>query len=63
MLAYAALFWWKRTYLTTIEKQFAHIQRITCLDMSGCMSTTPNFVIEKEPRQALHCSVHFKKLD
>jgi hypothetical protein len=47
------------------KKQFGHIQRITCLGMTGCMSTTPTaamktllglpplqLVVEKEARQA-----------
>jgi hypothetical protein len=29
MLIYAALVWWKRTHLTTVKKQFGHIQQIT----------------------------------
>jgi hypothetical protein len=61
------------------KKQFGHIQRITCLGMTGCLSTTPtaametllglpplHIVVEKEARQAtyiLHCSNHFKKSD
>jgi hypothetical protein len=79
MLTNAALVWWKRTHLTTVKKQFGYIQRITCLGMTGCMSTTPTttmetflglpplqLVVEKETRQAayrLHCSNHFKKSD
>jgi hypothetical protein len=78
MLAYAVLVWWKRTRLTTVKKQFGHIQRITCLDMTGCMSTTSmaaietllglpplQLVVEKEARHAyrLQCSNHFKKSD
>jgi hypothetical protein len=75
LLTYAALVWWTRTHLT----QFGHIQRITCLGMTGCMSTTPTaametllclpplqLVVEKEARHAayrLHCSHHFKKSD
>jgi hypothetical protein len=61
------------------KKWFGHIQRITCLGMTGCMSTTPTaamktllglpplqLVVEKEVRQAayrLHCSNHFKRSD
>jgi hypothetical protein len=56
--------------LTTIKKQFGHIQRIPCLGMTGCMSTTPTaysisngdppgsttlqLVVEKEARQAAY---------
>jgi hypothetical protein len=70
---------WKITHLTTVKKQFGHIQRTTCLGMTGCMSTTPTaamktlldlpplqLVVEKEVRQAayrLHCSNHFKWSD
>jgi hypothetical protein len=77
MLTYAALVWWKRT--GHCKKQYGHIQRLTCLGMTGCMSTTPSaametllglpplqLVVEKEVRQAayrLHCSDHFKKSD
>jgi hypothetical protein len=79
MLTYAALIWWKRTYLTTVKKQFAHIQCITCLGISDCTSTTPTAALEvflglsslqvvvaKEAIPAayrLHCSGHFKKSD
>jgi hypothetical protein len=79
MLTYAALVWWKRTHLITVKKQFGHILWITCLGMTGCMSTTHTvametllglppvqFVVLKEARQAaykLHCSNHFKKSD
>jgi hypothetical protein len=79
MLTYAALVWWKRTHLTTVKKQFGHIQRITCFVMTSCMSPTPTaamktflglpplkLVFEKEAWQAayrLHCSNHFKKSD
>jgi hypothetical protein len=64
---------------TLVTKQFGHIQRITCLSMTGCMNTTPTaaietllslpplqLVVEKEARQAayrLHCSGRFKKSD
>jgi hypothetical protein len=77
MLTYAALVWWKRTHLTTVKKQFGHIQHITFLGMTCCMSTTPTAamethlglpplqrVVEKEARQAayrLHCFNHFLK--
>jgi hypothetical protein len=67
MLTYAALVWWKRTHLITVKKQFGHIQRITCLGMTGCISTTPTvamktllgppplqLVVEKEARQAAY---------
>jgi hypothetical protein len=61
------------TYLTTIKIQFAHIQYITCLGMSGCMSTTLaaaleillpllQLVVEKKARHTadrLHYSGHF----
>jgi hypothetical protein len=39
-LTYAALVWWTRKHLTTVKKQFGHIQRITCLGRAGCISTT-----------------------
>jgi hypothetical protein len=77
MLTYAALVWWKRTHVTTVKKQCGHIQRNTCLGMTGCMSTTSTaametlldlpplqLVVEKEARQAayrLHGSNYFKK--
>jgi hypothetical protein len=66
LLTFAALVWWKRTHLTTVKKQFGHIQRITCLGMTDSMSTTPKaamdtflglaplqLVVEKEARQAV----------
>jgi hypothetical protein len=78
MLTYAALVWWKRTHLL-LKKQIGHIQRITCLGMTGCMRTTPTvtigtlpglsslqLLVEKEARQAayrLYCFNHFKKSD
>jgi hypothetical protein len=74
----ATLVWWKRTHLNTVKKQFGHIQRTTCLGMTGCMSTTPTAAmetflglpplqlgVEKEARQnanRLHCSGHLKKI-
>jgi hypothetical protein len=33
-------------YLITVKNQFAHIQHITYLFMSGCMSTTPTAALE-----------------
>jgi hypothetical protein len=76
LLIFAALVWWKRTHLTTVKKLFGNIQQITCLDMTGFMSTTPTaaidthlglpplqLVVEKEARQVayrLHCSNNFK---
>jgi hypothetical protein len=38
MLTYAELVWRKRTHLTTVKKQFGHIQQIIFLGMIGCMS-------------------------
>jgi hypothetical protein len=35
MLTYAVLVWWRRTHLTTVKNQFGHIQRFTCLGMTG----------------------------
>jgi hypothetical protein len=70
MLTYTALVWWKRTHLTTVKKQFGHIQRITCLvmiAMETLLGLPPlQLVVEKGARQAayrLHCSNHFKKSD
>jgi hypothetical protein len=42
------------------KKQFAHIQRITCLGMSGCTSTTLT-AIEGKQAYRPHYSVHFVK--
>jgi hypothetical protein len=52
MLTYAALVWWKRIHPTTVKEQFGHVQLITCLGMTGCMSTT--LVVEKEARQVAY---------
>jgi hypothetical protein len=63
MLTSAALVWWKRTHLTTVKKQFGHIQRITCLgkltyydrlyEHHTFLGLAPlQLVVEKEARQA-----------
>jgi hypothetical protein len=71
MLPYATLVWRNKTHLTAVKKQFGHIQRITCWDMTGCMRTTPTaamgtlpglpplqFLVEKEVRQAAYRLLH-----
>jgi hypothetical protein len=36
----------EKTHLTTLKTQFGHIQWITCLGLTGCMSTTPTAAMD-----------------
>lgn len=45
-LFYGSLFWYKRTKLSTVQKQLSHLQRMACLSMTGTMRSTPTAGLE-----------------
>jgi len=45
-ISYAAVVWWPRVNLRTVNNQFEHIQRLACLYSTGSMSTTPTAALE-----------------
>jgi len=46
MFCYAAVIWWSRTTLTTVDRQLEHLQRLACLYITGAMRTTPTAALE-----------------
>ena len=46
MLCYAAVIWWPRVTYITVEKQLEHVQRLSCLLITGAMRTTPTAALE-----------------
>ena len=41
-ISYAAVVWWPRIKMKTVNNQLEHIQRLACLYTTGAMRTTPN---------------------
>ena len=46
VFCYAAVIWWSRTTLTTVDKQLKHLQRLTCLYITAAMRTTHTAALE-----------------
>ena len=45
-ISYAAVVWWPRINLKTVNNQLEHIQRLACLYTTGAMRTTPTAALE-----------------
>jgi hypothetical protein len=46
LLSYASLVWWKRVELKNAQKRLSHLQRMTCLGITGGMRSTPSSALE-----------------
>jgi hypothetical protein len=46
ILAYAPLVWWKRVNVKNAQKRLSHLQRMTCLGITGGTRSTPTSALE-----------------
>jgi hypothetical protein len=46
ILSYALLVWWKRAQLKNAQNCLFHLQRMTCLGITGGMRSTPTSALE-----------------
>jgi hypothetical protein len=46
ILSYASLVWWRTVVLKNAQKRFSHLQRMTCLGITGGMRSTPTSALE-----------------
>ena len=46
MLCYVAVIWWTHTQLATVSKQLEHLQRLTCLYITGAKRTAPTAALK-----------------
>ena len=46
IISYAAIVWWPRVQLKSVQRQLNKIQRLACLYITGCVRTTPTVVLE-----------------